>query len=317
MERLQQESKEKDEIIEKHRQELDLVNALSKIQQTPTATPVSPEKELERGSSFKRLSLSFVTPNKKKALQLQEQTLQLQQQLSAAQDRIAKLETQLKTKERETNELRSSEAVKKQLLEDNHMQIKQFQERIRLLDAENKRLSEHSKKLEDVLRQSELDGKLWQNRTKEKENELQQMMQTLDEKIKTISELQSSIQDKDASISQLSAKLIDMKSQMDTINLQLRKFPVKVNKLLGKSDTMMILQKNPQNGLLTLNIQPTKGGAGTVHKLESIVDVKPDKTDATKFQLIFSNGQSDVFESDNRDEIIAAIRDFMKALYSA
>lgn len=88
-------------------------------------------------------------------------------------------------------------------------------------------------------------------------------------------------------IEKLSEKLLQTKHQLEMVNLQLRKFPVKIVKLLTKTEGQLILQKNPSNSLLTLCVQP-HGGKAQAWPLDSIVDIRADKQDQRKFVIIYA-----------------------------
>lgn len=89
------------------------------------------------------------------------------------------MEVKIRAREKEILELKSSESIKTQLIEDKVQRHKELIERFNVMDEENKKLSEENKMFRKDMRALELDVKLWQTRTREKHHEVEEQQVTL------------------------------------------------------------------------------------------------------------------------------------------
>lgn len=89
---------------------------------------------------------------------------------------------QLKLREKEIVELKNSDSVKKQLIEDGNDRFKQLSEKYTVINEDNAKLLEASKQFETQKRNLELELKIWQNRVKEKDQEIENLNHVVGER---------------------------------------------------------------------------------------------------------------------------------------
>jgi len=105
----------------------------------------------------------------------------------------------------------------------------------------------------------------------------------------------------------MALKLLDYKSKVSSVELQLRKWPVKkIHKLYPNVDVEIVLTKNPSNGVLSIDVldrgkhnpRPLKG-------IELAIGME------NRFNIIYKDGGIDTFESESTAEIVENITEVL------
>ncbi|KAL0481147.1 acyl-(acyl-carrier-protein)-UDP-N-acetylglucosamine O-acyltransferase [Acrasis kona] len=184
-------------------------------------------------------------------------------------------------------------------IEELQTRSKQLLERANFLEKDNKRLT-----LEASSQKQERED------SSRKVLELEELVHQNEEELKT---LRKSNLEKEEDNSLLSRKMLIMKQEMSIVKLQLRKFNVyRVRSFLPNSQAVIVLHKNPQNGIIMLTVD-VNNSALLVAPISAIIRVIPDGTNPKRFSVIFYNNVTEVFDSDNRSELLDTIKEFRNA----
>jgi len=106
----------------------------------------------------------------------------------------------------------------------------------------------------------------------------------------------------------MALKLLDYKSKVSSVELQLRRWPVKkIHKLYPNVDVEIVLTKNPSNGMISIdvldkgkhNLKPLKGA-----------DLVPNVDN--RFTITYKEGSLDMFESENTPDIVGSINEVLE-----
>ncbi|KAL9644693.1 hypothetical protein ABK040_012347 [Willaertia magna] len=215
-----------------------------------------------------------------------------------------KVSSDLKKKEKEISDLTSSEHITKQMLMETQSKFKQ-QENV--LQKSNENIQQL--KMEIFQKENENRENLKKIELVELQyNDLQKLNEQLQNKLKEdeeiINGLRLELEEKQMHIKKLTEKCFEMKTQLNFVRLQIRKYKCKrITKTMltaTKNDCVIVLHKNPQNGLLWIDIkvknkkdnQPLDdennlGNSVQSFPLTSIVDIVPDVHDVKRFTIYF------------------------------
>jgi predicted RNase H-like nuclease (RuvC/YqgF family) len=160
-------------------------------------------------------------------------------------------------------------------------------EQVNVLDEENKKLTKKLSDLHENRRQDSLGSKVVEARNVDFQQKLEEEKRSNEQKDKEIEELKIKLQKKEEFADSMANKLVNMKTQMDLINLTMKKYSCKrINKLVGKSDVDIILQKNPSSKEFILDI--VYNGKHEHYLLSTISNVYNDKINPMLFHIEFA-----------------------------
>ncbi|KAL0477712.1 hypothetical protein AKO1_007501 [Acrasis kona] len=118
---------------------------------------------------------------------------------------------------------------------------------------------------------------------------------------------------KDENINLLSQKLVLQKEEMSLIKLQLRKFHVtRVRSFFPNQDALVVLHKNPQNGLLMISVEVNNIPL-LAAPVASIMHIKPDDANMRRVNMVFFNNAMETFECQDRRDFIETLKVFQAA----
>lgn len=225
------------------------------------------------------------------------------------------LEGQITTRDETMNQLRIINEKNLSNLQAQFMAkeqtLKEQKQKLEIYDEENRKLNEANLQIHDEKRKLEIQLRIHQKNLEELETQLAANIPKLEKKEQEIDRLKFQLGEQKQESERLAFKLMELKSQLDCLQLQLRRFSVKkIGKLLPKSDAEIILSKNPSNGLLMIDV--VVNGKHHIHLLSSIVQVQPDQKEPKRLYIDFTNEETEAFESEERDELLESIRDFMR-----
>ncbi|EFC42598.1 predicted protein [Naegleria gruberi] len=239
-----------------------------------------------------------------------ESKLDAIQEMKHWRELYRKTQNDLKKREKQISDLQSQEHVQKQMLQEIQAKyrntegnLSKSQEAITSLKSqlfEREQSHLNLSKENDLLQQQLSEYQKWKEDFLEDYQNMEQ----------TVANLKEEIERKDLDLLRLTEKCMELKEQLNSVRLQIRKFRCKrisqgglANKLMGsvtKSDAAIVLHKNPQNGILWIDIKIRTGkdqdrsdfnaiNSNIVqsHPLTSITDIVPDVHDPKRFSIYF------------------------------
>jgi predicted RNase H-like nuclease (RuvC/YqgF family) len=223
------------------------------------------------------------------------------------------LEVRLKERDEKLIESQTLASSRDQHIEDLKAKLQVAREKIEHFTSENKRLSHTSDSLEkeknDLTNQLQIAQKqaeTFEKRVKELEIELSNAKEQ-------ITQLSESNTKNEETIAQMSDKLVRLKGEMSIVKLQLRKFNVRrVRSYLPSVEAVLVLHKNPQNGLLMFSME-VGGVPHLVVPMTAILDVQADEVHVKRFHIRFPNNKTETFESNELKEIMTTLKEFQGA----
>ena len=239
-----------------------------------------------------------------------ESKLDAIQEMKHWRELYRKTQNDLKKREKQISDLQSQEHVQKQMLQEIQAKyrntegnLSKSQEAITTLKSqlfEREQSHLNLAKENDLLQQQLSEYQKWKEDFLEDYQNMEQ----------TVANLKEEIERKDLDLLRLTEKCMELKEQLNSVRLQIRKFRCKrisqggLAKLMGsvtKSDAAIVLHKNPQNGILWIDVKIRTGkdqdrssdfnsiNSNIVqsHPLTSITDIVPDVHDPKRFSIYF------------------------------
>ncbi len=311
---------EKEEEVERLKQEcIHLKKVVARQTAQSTASPTNTANNASTGQSMNSKSLLNTLSNFGKKVPtkgLKEKNDTLQQQMDVKTEHIARLRSEIEDKSAQMESLNSKISQRNQMLEEMKNSMKTLQERLKVMEDESEKQNTQMANLQNSRNKIEREQKIQSNRIQELEQENTNLKSIVEELKETKQLLEEEVQLKILTLDKMARQLIEMKDQLETVNLQLRTFSVKkiitggVFSSTSKVDSQLILQKHPSSGLLMLDIMTN--GKHSLFSVQSIEEIGSDTHDTKRFYIkIF--GKLEAFESDDREEVLTALNDFMKA----
>lgn len=311
---------EKEEEIERLKREcMHLRKVVERQTLQSTASPTNTTNNASTGQSMNSKSLLNTLSNfgkKGPTKGLKEKNDTLQQQMDVKTEHIARLRSEIEDKSAQMESLNSKISQRNQMLEEMKNSMKTLQERLKVMEDESEKHNTQMANLQNSKNKIEREQKIQSNRIQELEQENANLKNSVEELKETKQLLEEEVQLKILTLDKMARQLIEMKDQLETVNLQLRTFSVKkiiaggVFSSSSKVDSQLILQKHPSSGLLMLDIMTN--GKHNLFSVQNIEEIGSDTHDTKKFYIkIF--GKLEAFEAEDREEVLTALNDFMKA----
>lgn len=245
--------------------------------------------------------------------ELEDYCIKLVREVEFYVEKLTTLEENHNCSEKVLQDIKSLYKLTNEQLQNSNSTLSEFEIKMKILDDENRKLTNSLFQANEDKRKEVIETKLWQQRHQESLKNIEELQKKMDGKDKEIEDLKIALDKKTFDADSMAQKLIQLKEQMDLIHLVMKKFRVKkINKLLPKSDGEIILQKNPSTGAFMLDMVTASGTKHDLRLLQDISDIFADETNPLLFTIEMNSGQQLMFESEDRMEAIASIKEFIR-----
>jgi len=187
-------------------------------------------------------------------------------------------------------------------------EIDEKEEKIQQLEQDLKKSSLLGWRTMNEKLKQDVEMEVWRRKFKVLQDEQNEREKQLAQKSKEIETLKNEVQAKVEDNYKLGLKLLDFQSKMSSVELQLRKFPVrKIYKFYANVDVEIVLTKNPSNGLLGLDV--VEKGKHFLRPLKSVASLS--LASDNRFIIAYTDGPTETFESEVSKDIVQSIQELL------
>lgn len=186
------------------------------------------------------------------------------------------------------NDVKNLYKVKSEELQNINESNEEREEKMKIIDDENKRLTKLVQDAQEEKRKEIIETRIWQQRHSDICLKMEEQKKEVEQRDKEIEDLKIKLENQSFVAESMAKKLLNLKSQLDSINLVMRKFSAKkIQKLLPKIDVEIVLQKNPSTGEFNLDVNLGSGKHETL-SLAHIRNVTPDVKNELLFHIEYT-----------------------------
>eukprot|EP01080_Neovahlkampfia_damariscottae_P004257 gene4257-7593_t len=243
---------------------------------------------------------------------LEERCERLEREIEFYEDKITTLDEKLICSEKVIVDVKTMYKISNEQLNQYKDESFEKEDRLIILDEENKRLNNLFEEIKDEQRKEILETKLWKQRYEELSNEMNDQKNVLDQKEKEIVDLKLLVEQKEFTAKSMADKLVSMRSQLDSMNLKPKSFILKSsNPILSKiqSKIELNLKKNEKNENLELEF--VTNGKKEIIEISSIIDIYPEDGNNI-FTIELSDSNILTYECSDCDELIQCVKDYIR-----